>query len=193
MEGTPQGIVREHQVAQDGKCRMIAPIASLRVDAQAGLMHYGESAFRCAIGKAGVTHDKKEGDGKTPLGLFLLRLLYYRPDRIKLPPLHSSFSVTPITPQMGWCDDPSHPRYNLPVNMPFSASHETLWREDGRYDLIIPLGYNDDPIVAGKGSAIFFHLASEDYQSTEGCVAIALHDMLSLLPHVVADMPMEIR
>jgi L,D-peptidoglycan transpeptidase YkuD (ErfK/YbiS/YcfS/YnhG family) len=164
----------------------------LFVDTQAHTLHLGDDAFRCAIGKTGATKDKREGDGKTPLGVFPLREVFYRPDRVTLPPLHPSFKVTAITPDMGWCDDASHPSYNLPVTLPFPASHETLWREDGRYDIIVPLGYNDSPVVAGKGSAIFFHLASADYQSTEGCVAISHADMLSVLPRLQAGMLMEI-
>ncbi len=53
-----------------------------------------------------------------------------------------------------------------------------LWRADHVYDLIVPLGYNDDPVVPGKGSAIFMHVAKPDYAPTEGCVALALPDLL---------------
>lgn len=169
---------------------MILPIY---VNTDTLTLHYGAHRFRCALGKAGVTENKREGDSKTPLGVFPLRQLLYRADRITLPPLHPSFAATAITPDMGWCDAPSHPSYNLPVTLPFPASHETLWREDERYDVIIPLGYNDAPVVQGKGSAIFFHLASEDYQGTEGCVAIAHPDMLALLPSLKAGMLMQIR
>jgi L,D-peptidoglycan transpeptidase YkuD (ErfK/YbiS/YcfS/YnhG family) len=148
-----------------------------------GLLHLQDITLRCALGKNGVTHTKQEGDGKTPLGTFPLRALYYRPDRMTLPPA-LAFTTIPITPSMGWCDDPAHPAYNLPVALPFAASHETLWREDHRYDIIIPLGYNDAPPVAGMGSAIFFHIAAEDYAGTEGCVAISLNDMERLLPQL---------
>ena len=90
--------------------------------------------------------------------------------------------VQQIAPDDGWCDAPDHARYNLPVKLPFAPSHEKLWRDDQLYDLMIPLGYNDDAIVPGQGSAIFFHLAREGYQPTEGCVAIAEHHMRQLLP-----------
>ena len=60
-------------------------------------------------------------------------------------------------------------------------SFERLWREDALYDLIVPLGYNDDPIIPGKGSAIFLHVATADYASTEGCVALRKEDLLSVL------------
>ena len=82
---------------------------------------------------------------------------------------------------MGWCDDPAHPDYNRQVVLPFAASHEELWREDQIYDLVVVLGYNDDPVIPGKGSAIFLHLAREDFSPTEGCVACARTDLLDLL------------
>lgn len=65
--------------------------------------------------------------------------------------------------------------------------HEALWREDHVYDIVVPLGYNDSPTVPGKGSAIFMHLAREDYAPTEGCVAVALSDMFEILRSVSVD------
>ena len=82
---------------------------------------------------------------------------------------------------MGWCDDMGHPDYNRRVALPFPASHERLWREDHVYDLIVVLGYNDDPVIPEKGSAIFLHLAREDFSPTEGCIACARDDLLALL------------
>ena len=87
-----------------------------------------------------------------------------------------------ISQSAGWCDDASDPGYNKPVRLPSKARHERLWREDGLYDLIVPLGYNDDPAVPGLGSAIFLHCARPDYGPTEGCVAVARADLLVLLP-----------
>ena len=149
-----------------------------------GWLSYHDDRIRCALGKNGVTDDKREGDSKTPLGQYPLRELYYRPDRLAA--LTSPFTPQPITQTIGWCDDPTHISYNLPVALPFSASHETLWREDDRYNIIIPMGYNDAPPIAGKGSAIFFHIASEHYEGTEGCVAISQHDMIILLDKIDA-------
>ena len=59
--------------------------------------------------------------------------------------------------------------------------HEKLWRDDHAYDLIIPLGYNDNPPAAGKGSAIFMHIAQPDWRGTEGCVALAQQDLLEIV------------
>ncbi|WP_211488879.1 L,D-transpeptidase family protein, partial [Escherichia coli] len=80
-----------------------------------------------------------------------------------------------------WCDAPDDPNYNRPVKHPYRASAEKMWREDHLYDLVVILGQNDDPVVPGAGSAIFFHLAKEletGFRPTEGCVALRLPDML---------------
>jgi L,D-peptidoglycan transpeptidase YkuD (ErfK/YbiS/YcfS/YnhG family) len=81
----------------------------------------------------------------------------------------------------GWCDDVNNKYYNQHVKLPFSGNYENLWRNDDIYDIIIPIGYNDKNIVAGKGSAIFFHIAKSDYSGTLGCVAVAINDMLEIL------------
>lgn len=135
--------------------------------------------YRAAIGKAGIAKDKTEGDNMTPTGSHPIRLVLYRADKIEPP--QTSFSLQPITHDMGWCDAPEHAEYNRPVLLPFAASHEKLWREDDVYDVIVVLGYNDAPVVSGKGSAIFLHVAKPDYAGTEGCVALALPDLLKVL------------
>ncbi len=142
-------------------------------------------AIACTIGRAGIAAagEKREGDLKTPSGSFTLRCCYYRPDRISPPPV-TSLKLIALTPEDGWCDDPSHPLYNQPVKLPFEGRHEKLWREDHVYDLIIPLGYNDGvdgPIIPGAGSAIFLHLMREDGVGTEGCIALGRADLLGLL------------
>jgi L,D-peptidoglycan transpeptidase YkuD (ErfK/YbiS/YcfS/YnhG family) len=136
--------------------------------------------YRCAIGRSGFeTGDRREGSGTTPRGRFALRECWYRADRITPPKTNLPLRV--IRQDDGWCDDPSHPSYNRTVKLPFAASHEKLWREDNVYDVIVPLGYNDNPVIAGKGSAIFMHLAKPDFSPTEGCVAIPLDDLNFIL------------
>lgn len=158
-------------------------MSDIEVSAQ-GRLRFGDLSMRCALGRSGCkpAADKREGDGATPLGRWALRRLYYRPDRLAKPAC--ALPIVALTPAMGWCDDPTHPDYNRPVALPFAASHETLWREDHVYDLIVELGHNDAPPVPGLGSAIFLHLARPDYAPTEGCVAIALNDMQALLPRL---------
>ena len=135
--------------------------------------------MRCALGRSGVRADKREGDGATPAGTFPLRELWYRPDRVARPP--TALDCHALDPDRGWCDDPRDVGYNRLVWAPYPARHERLWREDGLYDLIVPLGYNDAPAVPGLGSAIFLHAAAPDYAPTEGCVAVAREDLLTIL------------
>jgi len=147
--------------------------------------------YVCAIGKGGFSNDKKEGDGCTPLGIFPLRELWYRADKVSKP--ETSLPIKIIHENDGWCDDPKSEYYNLPVRIPYDFSHEKLWRGDDVYDLIIPIGYNDENIVAGKGSAIFIHVARENYAPTEGCIALSLQDLLEILPYLSANTQIEIK
>lgn len=137
--------------------------------------------YKCAIGNTGMVAaaDKREGDGASPVGHWPLRSIYYRADRIKKP--KTRLPCTPLFPDMGWCDAPGDPAYNRLVIRPYSASHEALYREDHVYDVIVKLGHNDRPPVPGLGSAIFLHVARADYFPTEGCIALALADLLALL------------
>jgi len=144
-----------------------------------GSARFADRTVRCALGRCGVSDAKREGDGATPVGSWPLRRLLYRPDRLTLPP--TALPSTPIGPADGWCDAPADKNYNLPVILPYPASCEALWREDRVYDLIVPLGYNDGPIRPGLGSAIFLHLARDGYPPTEGCVALALDDLIAYL------------
>ena len=150
----------------------------IRVGAD-GILQWRGKHLRCILGKGGIRVDKREGDGATPTGCFLLRRVFYRPDRLAAPA--TALPVRPLTPQDGWCDDPSHPDSNRHVRLPHPARHERRWRDDHVYDVVVVLGYNDAPPVAGLGSAIFMHLARPDGTGTEGCVALALTDLLDLL------------
>lgn len=144
-----------------------------------GIALWAGHRLRCAVGRSGIGVGKREGDGSTPAGRWPMRLLYYRADRLSAPV--SALPRAAIEPQDGWCDAPADPAYNRPVRLPYPASAENLWREDGVYDLIVPLGYNDAPVVPGAGSAIFLHLARPLYPPTEGCVALGLDDLVAVL------------
>jgi L,D-peptidoglycan transpeptidase YkuD (ErfK/YbiS/YcfS/YnhG family) len=139
---------------------------------------------RCALGRGGVCpgDEKREGDGRTPAGLWPLRGVLWRPDRLATP--RSRLPTRAIEPHDGWCDDPSDHAYNRAVRLPYAASAEHMWRADGAYDLVVVLGYNDDPVVPGAGSAIFMHVARPDYAATEGCVALQREDLLTLVSYV---------
>lgn len=144
-----------------------------------GTLRAGENVFKCALGRSGIVQHKREGDGATPAGTFPLRELLYRPDRISKPA--SNLPIRALSPDEGWCDAPDDLNYNRPVQLPYRASAETLWREDGVYDLIVVIGYNDAPPQPGLGSAIFLHCAAPGLAPTEGCVALAANDLTAVI------------
>ena len=139
---------------------------------------YDEFKFKCSIGKNGKTTKKIEGDNKTPKGLYALGPLYYRKDR--LPKLSTKIKKIEIMKNFGWCDDVKSKFYNKPIKTNINVRHEKLYRNDKKYDLLIPIEYNFKRPKKNKGSAIFLHLTS-NYQKTQGCVAIKEKDMLILL------------
>lgn len=155
-----------------------------------GTLTFGSITVPCALGRSGITRFKREGDGATPIGAFELLNVYYRADRGPRP--RTILPVEAIAPNDGWCDDPAHPRYNRPVELPFAASHEKMWRDDRLYDIVVVLDCNMFPAVPGKGSAIFFHIAREDYRATEGCVAVAPAHMRLILSKVETECRMRI-
>jgi L,D-peptidoglycan transpeptidase YkuD (ErfK/YbiS/YcfS/YnhG family) len=134
---------------------------------------------RAACGRGGVRTDKREGDGASPAGTFPLLQVYYRPDRLQPP--QTGLPLTPLQSNHGWVDDPADPQYNRLVTLPYPAHHEEMWREDGLYDLVVLIGYNTDPPVPGRGSAIFLHVARPDFRPTDGCIAVAREVLLPVL------------
>jgi L,D-peptidoglycan transpeptidase YkuD (ErfK/YbiS/YcfS/YnhG family) len=148
--------------------------------------------MRCALGKGGVAAaaDKREGDGASPLGVWPIRRLLYREDKGRP---QTALPALPIGADDGWCDDPADSAYNRPVTLPYPASAERMWRDDGVYDLVVVLGHNDDPPVPGMGSAIFLHLARPGYAPTEGCVALSRPDLEALLARAAPGDAVEIR
>jgi len=160
-----------------------------------GTLSCGDLSFPCALGRAGIVSQtsKQEGDGATPAGEWPLRRLLYRADRLACPP--TLLPTSPIDRTDGWCDAQNDTAYNRPVTLPHGASAETLWRDDTLYDLIIVLGQNDGPVIPGKGSAIFFHLAAhkeEGLAPTEGCIALPLDALRQVLALCSTDTVMEV-
>lgn len=148
-------------------------------DPARGRLRLGELSWPCALGRTGTTIAKTEGDGATPEGEFPLRLAFYRPDRLRRPA--TRLRLKALTPRDGWCDDPQSPSYNRWIALPAKDRHERLWREDGLYDLVAVIGWNDEPPEPEGGSAIFLHVATPDYSPTAGCVAVARDDLLEIL------------
>ena len=135
--------------------------------------------FRCCIGKNGLTKKKREGDKKTPIGLFKIENLYFRKDRKDKP--KTLLKCVEIKKNMGWCNDIRYPqKYNKILKIDKKIKHEQLKRKDYKYDYLIPIKYNFKKPVTGRGSCIFIHL-TKNYKPTAGCVALKEKDFLILL------------
>jgi L,D-peptidoglycan transpeptidase YkuD (ErfK/YbiS/YcfS/YnhG family) len=145
----------------------------------AGRLTWPGGETRAACGRGGVRADKREGDGASPEGTFPLLHGFYRADRIGRPA--SGLTMTALQPDDGWVDDPADPNYNRPVKLPYPVSHEEMWLTDGVYDLVVVIGYNTAPVVPGRGSAIFLHVARPDFSPTAGCIAIDRQVLAGLL------------
>lgn len=159
---------------------MPSPIAELTY--AGGRLAWPGGSAPAVCGRAGVAADKREGDGASPLGTFPLLRAFYRPDRVAPPA--TALPLAALQPTDGWVDDPADPRYNTLVVLPYAAHHEELWRADGLYDLLVVIGYNTDPVLPGRGSAIFLHVAAPDFAPTAGCVAVARDVLATLLPRL---------
>ena len=138
-----------------------------------------EFKFRCCIGKKGSTRNKKEGDNKTPKGTFEIENLYFRKDRKEKP--STLLNCIQIKKDMGWCNDIGcKKKYNKLFKIEKKIKHEKLKRKDYKYDFLIPIKYNFNKTITGRGSCIFIHL-TRDYKPTAGCVALKEKDFLIML------------
>jgi len=136
-----------------------------------------EFKLRCCIGKKGINSNKKEGDYSTPRGLFNLRKLYFRKDRVGIP--NCKINKKNIKKHMAWCDDPKHKKYNEEIKTYNKKLKENLYRKDHRYDYVISISHNEKKIP-NKGSAVFIHL-TDNYKQTEGCITLKKKDFEILL------------
>lgn len=144
----------------------------------------GPLRFRASIGKGGISAFKREGDGATPLCAMSV-IGGFRRARIT-DPGKGAARLPVVDHRHGWCDEPAHAAYNQPVTRPFAASHETLLRKDGLYDLVLVLDWNIRRRVRGLGSAIFLHAARPGYLPTEGCVALHPRDLRQVIGPLLA-------
>lgn len=149
-----------------------------------GLLVAGNAVFPCALGRGGISANKREGDGATPLGTMRILSGYFRADHVAA--RRTRLQMAPIHAELGWCEVPDDRNYNRPVRMPYRASHETMRRADRLYDYCLVLDWNIVPRRRGRGSAIFFHLAREGFTPTQGCVAVTAKVMARLLPYLSA-------
>jgi L,D-peptidoglycan transpeptidase YkuD (ErfK/YbiS/YcfS/YnhG family) len=144
-----------------------------------GVLIAGHLSIPVVLGRAGIRANKREGDGATPRGLFRLRRLWWRADRGPKPA--TGLPATRIDPAVAWCEDASDRRYNRPFRRSTHEPGDRLWRDDRLYDLIVEIDHNTRPRIAGRGSAVFLHVARPDRSPTAGCIALAAHDLRRLL------------
>lgn len=161
------------------------PVTILWVARKPGILHRGRLragplVLNCALGRSGIVASKREGDGASPRGRLRVLGLYYRADAMTRP--NHMLDPRPVRRDQGWCDAPGDRNYNRPVRLPYPASHEQMWRPDHLYDLVVDLDWNRSRRAAGRGSAIFMHLAQHDYSATAGCIALTRDDWRRLLP-----------
>jgi L,D-peptidoglycan transpeptidase YkuD (ErfK/YbiS/YcfS/YnhG family) len=146
-----------------------------------GFLQAGGLVFPCALGHGGISTDKREGDGATPLAAMRILSGYFRGDHFPVG-RRTRLAMAPIGPDLGWCEVPDDRNYNRPVKIPYGASHERMLRDDSLYDACLVLDWNISPRRRGRGSAIFFHLARPGFTPTQGCVAVSARTMARLLP-----------
>ena len=164
-----------------------ASFHSLRVKARPGQrtrgwLLAGLFAVPVALGRGGIRANKREGDGSTPRGTFRLRRLWWRADRMARPMTH--LPVRRIRGDDGWCEDPRDRHYNQPIRLKRDHPGDRLKRADHLYDLIIELDHNTRPRIAGRGSAVFVHMARPGFAPTAGCVALKAGALRRLIARI---------
>jgi L,D-peptidoglycan transpeptidase YkuD (ErfK/YbiS/YcfS/YnhG family) len=135
-----------------------------------GWLMAGPLALPVALGRGGIRANKREGDGGTPRGIFRLRRLWWRADRTPRP--RTQLPVRRIGESDAWCEDPRDRHYNQPIRLRPDHPGDRLKRADHLYDLIVELDHNTRPRIAGRGSAVFVHVARPGFAPTAGCVAL---------------------
>lgn len=146
---------------------------------QRGIVVCGPLRLPCALGRSGVTHLKREGDGATPAGRYPLEELIVRRDR--LPGPATLARARPMRPTDAWEEEPRSGRYNRLVHRHAAARGDRLWRDDRLYDIVGVLGWNRRERASWRGSAIFLHLCRPDMGPTAGCIALEPRDLKLLL------------
>ena len=140
---------------------------------------YKNYKAKCAVGKRGIGYKNREGDCITPKGVYKIKYILYRKDRVKK--IQSKIKKFIIKKNMGWCDDTKSKNYNKLVKLPFKYKCEKLYKKENIYDIILVLNFNMSPIKKNKGSAIFIHVAKKNYKKTEGCIALKKNHLLQII------------
>ena len=142
---------------------------------------YKKYKVKCAVGKKGIGYKRKEGDYFTPIGVYRIKFVLYRKDRVKI---KTNLKKKIIKKDLVWCDDPKSKQYNKLIKLPTTSSYEKLYKRENTYDIILVLNYNMNPTIKNKGSAIFIHIAKRNYKKTEGCIALKKVHLLKILKEI---------
>ena len=163
------------------------PLSAIRVKAAAGnprrgWLTAGGLTIPVALGRGGILANKREGDGGTPRGRFRPRQLWWRGDRHSRP--KAFLPARRIGDMDAWCEDPGDRHYNQWIRRGEGEGGDRLKRADHLYDFIIEIDHNTRPRIAGRGSAVFLHLARDNFGPTAGCVSMTKAAMLHLLRRI---------
>jgi L,D-peptidoglycan transpeptidase YkuD (ErfK/YbiS/YcfS/YnhG family) len=166
------------------------PLSAIRIRAAAGnprqgWLIAGGRTVPVALGRGGIKANKREGDGSTPRGIFRPRQLWWRADRHPRP--RTFLPIRTIGPEDAWCEDPASRQYNRPIRLERDRSGDRLRRDDHLYDFIVEIDHNSSPRITGRGSAVFLHLARDNFGPTAGCVSMTRSAMLRLLARLGPD------
>ncbi|MBI5262653.1 MAG: L,D-transpeptidase family protein [Bradyrhizobium sp.] len=174
-----QSISRTYIIARRLPSLSLVRVRPAAGNPRRGWLTAGPLAIPVALGRGGIRVNKREGDGGTPKGIFRPRRLWWRADRHRRP--RTFLPVRAITAEDAWCEDPNDRHYNQPIRLKQATAGDRLRREDHLYDFIIEIDHNTRPRIAGRGSAVFLHLARENFGPTAGCVSMTKQAMLHLL------------
>ena len=160
------------------------PLSTIRIRAAAGDPCRGwltveDRTVPVALGRGGIKANKREGDGGTPRRTFRPRQLWWRADRHPRP--QTFLPIRTIAAEDAWCEDPASRHYNQPIRLNRAQSGDRLRRDDHLYDFIVEIDHNHSPRIAGRGSAVFLHLARGNFGPTAGCISMTKSAMLRLL------------
>ena len=140
-------------------------------------LKFKNEKIECYVGLNGIGKKTREGDKKTPVGVYRFLKVFYRPEKVQN--FKANLPIQKIKKNSFWCVDSKSINYNT-FQQSRNFECENLYRSDSVYDVIITIDFNINPIKKFKGSAIFIH-CHEKKKYTEGCVALKLKDILKIL------------
>jgi len=156
---------------------------------------WGRGVHRLARSAPAQSDSKREGDGKSPAGIFTLGRVFGDPRyawdvRLDLP----------VSSDLVCIDEPRHPEYNQTLRKaPLvldtqGVSYERMYRyttssRTGRaqYDLGVEVAHNSPPTLPGHGSCIFLHLWGKPHAATAGCTSMSRHDLETVIAFIRRD------